>query len=124
MVKNINKLYFEKNVYAMTDNGRALVVDEQNFLGSKPVVLQFYATWCGPCKMLAPIIEELDGEYDSKIDFYKINIEDEREISQAFNIQSIPVLVFIPTEGLPTKSIGAPDKNSLKEAIDSFFFNE
>ena len=114
MVKNINKLYFDKNVYDTTKESS----DEIKFLGKKPVVLDFHAKWCGPCKALSPILDELDKEYDGKVDIYKMDIEDELEVSQMFNVMSVPTLVFIPVEGKPAISPGAPNKAQLKEIID------
>ena len=114
MVKNINKIYFDKNIYDTTiESG-----DEIKFLGKKPVVLDFHAKWCGPCKALTPILEELDKEYDGKIDIYKLDIEDELEIAQQFSVMSVPTLLFIPLEGKPSISAGAPSKGVLKEIID------
>lgn len=114
MVKNINKLYFDKNVY----DTEIKSADEIKFLGKKPVVLDFHAKWCGPCKMLTPILEELDKEYDGGIDIYKMDIEDELVVAQQFGVMSVPTLVFIPVEGKPAIQAGAPSKNQLKEIID------
>ena len=114
MVKNINKLYFDKNVY----DSNAKSKDEIKFLGKKPVVLDFHASWCGPCKALNPVLEELDKEYDGAIDIYKLNIEDELEVSQQFGVRSVPTLVFIPMDGKPAIQAGAPSKDQLKEIID------
>ena len=114
MVKNINKLYFDKNVY----DTNAKSADEIKFLGKKPVVLDFHAKWCGPCKALNPVLEELDKEYDGKIDIYKMDIEDDLEVSQQFGVRSVPTIVFIPLEGKPAISAGAPSKDALKEIID------
>ena len=114
MVKNINKLYFDKNVYdTNVESG-----DEIKFLGKKPVVLDFHAKWCGPCKMLTPILEELDTEYNGEVDIYKLDIEDEMEVAQMFNVMSVPTLVFIPMEGKPALQAGAPPKDMLKELIN------
>ena len=115
MVKNVTKDYFNKNVYDLNkvdDNG------ELRFLGKKPVLIDFYATWCGPCRVLEPILDELYTEYDGKIDIYKVNTEDERELAGAFGVMSLPTLLFIPTEGKPVISPGAPPKQMLKELID------
>ena len=114
MVKNINKLYFDKNVY----DTKVEESEEIKFLGKKPVLLDFHAKWCGPCKALSPILDELDKEYDGKIDIYKMDIEDELEVSQQFGVMSVPTLVFIPMKGKPAVSPGAPDKSQLKEIID------
>ena len=115
MVKNINKLYFDKNVYDTNLKSS----EEIKFLGKKPVVLDFHAKWCGPCKALSPILDELDKDYDGKIDIYKMDIEDEMEIAQQFNVMSVPTLVFIPLKGNPAIQAGAPSKDQLKEVIDS-----
>ena len=120
MVKNINKLYFDKNVYDTNVKSS----DEIKFLGKKPVVLDFHAKWCGPCKALGPVLEELDKEYDGKLDIYKMDIEDELEVSQQFGVKSVPTLVFIPTEGKPAIQAGAPSKDQLKEIIDSRLLNK
>ena len=113
MVKNINKIYFDKNVYDTSKDA-----DDIKFLGKKPALLDFHAQWCGPCKQLGPVLEELDKEYNGKIDIHKIDIEDEMELAQMFNVMSVPTLVFIPLEGAPAISPGAPSKNQLKEIID------
>jgi len=120
MVKNINKLYFDKNVYdsGVTDS------DELKFLGKKPVVLDFHAKWCGPCKALSPILDDLDKEYDGKVDIYKMDIEDEMEIAQQFNVMSVPTIVFIPVEGKPAIQAGAPSKDALKQIIDDRLLSE
>ena len=115
MVKNVTKDYFNKNVYDLKkvdDNG------ELKFLGKKPVLIDFYATWCGPCRVLEPILDELYTEYGGKIDIYKVNTEDEMELAGAFGVMSLPTLLFIPIEGKPVISPGAPPKQMLKELID------
>ena len=91
---------------------------EWKFQGELPAVIDFYADWCGPCKMIAPVIEDLSKEYEGKVDFYKIDTEAEQELAMAFGIQSIPSLLFIPKEGRPQMAAGALPKASLKEIID------
>ena len=89
MVKNVTTKYFIKNVYDLKkvdENG------ELKFLGKKPVLVDFYATWCGPCRVLEPILDELYTEYDGKIDIYKVNTEDEMELAGAFGVMSLPTL--------------------------------
>jgi len=115
MVKNVTTKYFNKNVYDLKkvdDNG------ELKFLGKKPVLVDFYATWCGPCKALEPILDELYTEYDGEVDIYKVNTEDEMELAGSFGVMSLPTLLFVPMEGKPVMSPGAPPKQMLKELID------
>ena len=90
------------------------------FLGDKPALIDFYAGWCGPCKMLAPVLEELSDEYAGKVDVYKVNVDDEPELASLFRIRSVPTLVFAPMEGDPHIAMGAPTKGQLKKAIDAF----
>lgn len=85
--------------------------------GDKPCIIDFYASWCGPCKMIAPILEELAAEYEGQIYIYKINTEEERELATAFGIQSIPTLLFVPVDGQPQMARGAMPKETLEEAI-------
>ena len=117
MVKNVTSDFFNKNVY---DIKSALNSEEPElkFLGKKPVMIDFYATWCGPCRALEPILEELDQEYNDKIDIYKVNTEDEMDIAAAFGVMSLPTLLFIPMNDKPSMSPGAPSKEMLKELID------
>ncbi|MDR2914026.1 MAG: thioredoxin [Tannerella sp.] len=92
--------------------------DEWKYLGDKPAIVDFYADWCGPCKMIAPILEELATEYGDSMYIYKVNTEKEQELAAAFGIRSIPSLLFIPMSEQPQMVQGAIPKNSLKEAID------
>ena len=87
------------------------------FEGTIPCMIDFYADWCGPCKMVAPILEELQTEYAGKINIYKINTEEERTLAQMFGIQSIPSLLFVPMEGQPQMAVGALPKDSFIKAI-------
>ena len=115
MVKNVTTKYFNENVYDLKkvdENG------ELKFLGKKPVLIDFYATWCGPCRVLEPILDELYEEYGGEIDILKVNTEDEMELAAAFGVMSLPTLLFIPMEGPPVISPGAPPKQMLKELID------
>lgn len=95
---------------------------EQNkdwkFEGTSPCLIDFYADWCGPCKMVAPILEELSKEYDGKINIYKVDTEAEQELAGAFGIRSIPSMLFIPMIGQPQMVQGALPKSELKKAID------
>ncbi|MBM2813491.1 MAG: trxA [Ignavibacteria bacterium] len=94
---------------------------EWNFAGNKPCIIDFYADWCGPCKMVAPVMEQLSKEYDGKVDIYKINTEEQQELSGMFGIQSIPSVLFCPVDGKPQMSVGALPKDGYKKAIESVF---
>ena len=88
------------------------------FTGKLPALIDFYADWCGPCRMVAPVLEELSKEYEGKINIYKIDTEAEQELSSVFGIQSIPTFLFIPTQGQPMMQPGALPKHVYKEVID------
>ena len=90
------------------------------YKGDKPAIIDFYADWCKPCKMIAPIMEELAEEYKGKIYIYKVDTQVERELASVFGIRSIPAVLFIPMEGRPQMSTGALPKESFKGAIDDF----
>ncbi|HER07454.1 MAG TPA: thioredoxin [Bacteroides sp.] len=90
---------------------------EWKFEGKIPAIVDFYADWCAPCKMIAPILEELKTEYGDKLDIYKVNTEEQRELASVFGIQSIPSLLFIPTDGQPQMAMGALPKETFRQAI-------
>lgn len=91
---------------------------EWKFKGTKPAIIDFYADWCGPCKMISPILEQLSKEYDGKVDIYKIDTEEQQELSAMFGIRSIPSLLFIPTSEKPQMAVGALPKDGFIKAID------
>ena len=115
MATNITKEDFARKVYDIENIETA---DDLKLLGDKPVVIDFYAPWCGPCKMLEPIFDEVSEEYKGKVDFYKVDIDDELEIAVAFGIRSVPMMLYIPKEGKPNLEVGAPDKEQLKYFVD------
>lgn len=90
---------------------------EWKYLGEKPAIIDFYASWCGPCKRVAPILDELAAEYGDKIDIYKIDTEQEQELAAAFGIRSIPTLLFVPMEGQPQMVQGAIGKADFEKII-------
>jgi len=90
------------------------------FEGDKPAIVDFYADWCKPCRMIAPILEELAVEYEGKIDVYKVDTEAQRELAAVFGIQSLPTVLFIPVKGQPSMQKGALPKESYKKIIDDF----
>lgn len=95
-----------------------LDASEWRYLGDKPALVDFYASWCGPCKMIAPILEELAVEYNDEIVIYKVNIDAEPELAAAFGVRSIPTLLFVPMTDQPQMSKGAMSKEQFKAAID------
>ncbi|NLL28131.1 MAG: thioredoxin [Bacteroidales bacterium] len=88
------------------------------FEGKLPCIIDFYADWCGPCKMVAPILDELSKEYEGKINIYKVNTEEEPELSAAFGIQSIPSILFCPLNEQPQMAMGALPKQTFIQAIN------
>ncbi len=97
---------------------------EWKFEGELPCIIDFYADWCQPCKMVAPILEELSEEYKGKINIYKVNTEQEQELSAAFGIRSIPSMLFCPAEGQPQMAQGALPKDSLVKVIEDVLMKE
>jgi thioredoxin len=97
--------------------------NEWKYLGDKPALIDFFATWCGPCKMVGPILEELAAEYGDKLVIYKVNTEEEEDLASIFGIRSIPSLLFIPMEGQPQMAVGAMAKADLKKAIDEILLS-
>lgn len=90
---------------------------EWKFEGDKPCIIDFYADWCGPCKMIAPILEELSDAYKGKIDIYKVDTEAEQELAAAFAIRSIPSMLFCPAGEAPQMAQGALPKHELERVI-------
>ncbi len=105
-----------------TSQFKDLIFDFQNnqqwkYQGTLPCIVDFYADWCGPCKKVAPIMEDLAKEYKGKIIFYKVNVDNEKPVAQAFGIQSIPSILFIPKKGQPQMSVGLMPKSGYVNAI-------
>ena len=111
-MEHLTKETFIEKVFDFEKN------QEWKFEGKLPCIIDFYADWCGPCKMVAPILEELSKEYEGKINIYKVDTEDQQELAAAFGIRSIPSMLFCPAEGQPQMTQGALPKPSLKQAID------
>ncbi len=91
---------------------------EWKFEGNLPCLIDFYADWCGPCKMVAPILEELSKEFEGKINIYKVDTEVEQELAAAFGIRSIPSMLFCPKDGKPQMATGALPKQAMTDAIN------
>ena len=111
-VVHITKADFLKKVYDFEKNP-----DEWKYLGSQPAIVDFYADWCGPCRQLSPVLDELAKEYSGKLTIYKVNVDNERGLATFFGIRSIPTLLFIPMKGKPQRSLGALSKTDLKGII-------
>jgi thioredoxin len=103
---------FKEKVFDYENN------QEWSYKGTTPAIIDFYADWCGPCKMVAPVLEELAKEYEGKLVIYKVDTEAEMELSAVFGIQSIPTFLFIPMEGMPMMQPGAFPKKVFKEVIE------
>ena len=97
---------------------------EWKYQSDKPCVIDFYATWCGPCRMVAPILKDLAKEYGDSIVIYKVDTDKEKELSMAMGIQSLPTIVFIPKTGQPQVIVGAADKTTFRRAIDEVLLNK
>lgn len=111
-LEHLTKETFKEKVFNYETN------NEWKFEGNVPAIIDFYADWCSPCKMVAPILEELQVEYGDKLTIFKVNTDEQQELSSLFGIQSIPSLLFIPLEGKPQMAMGALPKNSFKSAIE------
>ena len=117
MVQELTLDQFQQKVYNLSEANASSAL---KYLGDKPAIVDFYASWCGPCRMVAPILEELAGEYEGRIVVYKINTEKEPDLSAAFGIRSIPSILFIPMSGKPQMLQGAMPKNAFKQAIEEY----
>ena len=111
MTELLTKETFLEKVFNYEEN------KDWKFEGKLPAIIDFYADWCGPCKMIAPILEELSSEYEGKINIYKIDTEAEQELAAAFAIRSIPSLLFIPKDEAPQMANGALPKQELEKII-------
>ena len=111
-LEHLNMETFKQNIFDFEKNR------EWKYEGELPAIIDFYADWCAPCKMIAPIMIELSEEYKDKIVIYKIDTEDQRQLASMFGIRSIPSILFIPVEGKPQMLTGALPKETFKKAIE------
>jgi len=111
MLEHLTKDTFISKVFNYETN------KEWKFEGDKPCVIDFYADWCGPCKMVAPVLEELAKEFEGKLDIYKVNTEEEQELASVFGIRSIPSILFVPSTGQPQMAMGALPKETFVKAF-------
>lgn len=112
MTEHLNAETFKQKVFNYEKNR------EWKYEGNLPAVIDFWAPWCGPCRMVGPVIDELAKEYEGKVNFYKVNTDDEQELSAAFGIRSIPSLLFVPVGSEPKMAMGALPKKELKRIVD------
>lgn len=98
--------------------------EKWEYLGDKPCLIDFYADWCGPCKAIAPVLEEFANEYKDQIYIYKVDTEEEQELAADFGIKSIPTLLFCPVGEDPQQALGALPKPTLKKAIDELLLKK
>jgi thioredoxin 1 len=121
MVSNVVYLTteeFKNKVFNYTVN------KEWKYSGELPAIIDFYADWCGPCKMVAPILEEIAKDYKGKLIVYKVDTENERELAAAFGISSIPTLLFVPMKGQPQATMGALPRQSFDRAINDVLLTD
>ena len=111
IMENLTIDTFKKKIFNYDES------KDWTFRGELPAIIDFYADWCGPCKMLTPILEELSKEYDGKVNIFKINTEEQQELAAVFGISSIPSILFIPKDEKPQMATGALPKDALKDAI-------
>ena len=117
-MEHLTKETFQQKVFNYDQN------KEWKYEGDLPCLIDFYADWCGPCKMVAPILEELSKEYEGKIRIYKVDTENQQELAAAFGIRSIPSLLFCPMDGQPQMAAGALPKQTMVKAINEILLTE
>ena len=111
MTEHLTKETFISKVFNYETN------KEWKFEGEKPCIIDFYADWCGPCKMVAPVLEELAKDFDGKINVFKVDTEEEQELASVFGIRSIPSFLFVPAKGQPQMAMGALPKETFVKAF-------
>ncbi len=110
-MENLTKETFKQKIFDFENK------KEWEYAGGLPCIIDFYADWCGPCKMVSPVLEQLAKEYDGKINIYKINTEQEQELAGMFGITSIPSILFVPLNDKPQMAMGAMPKQAFVNAI-------
>ena len=115
-VRHIDAAYLRANIYDYKENPNKFV-----FKGSRPAIIDFYADWCGPCRSLSPKLEAAAKKYAVKVDVYKVNVENEAELSQSFGVRSIPMVLFIPMTGTPIQTVGDLTAEQIEETIAQIY---
>ena len=113
MSEDLNKETFRDKIFNFEKN------KEWKYEGTLPALVDFWAPWCGPCRLVGPVIDQLSEDYAGRVNFFKVNTEEEQELAGIFGIQSIPSLLFIPVVGVPKMALGALPKKELKRIIES-----
>lgn len=114
----LNKASFTEKVFDYVNES------EWKYKGDKPAIIDFWAAWCGPCRQVAPVLEELAAEYGEEIYVYKVNVDEETELARAFGVQSIPTILYVPMTGTPQGVLGAVPKSQLKKSVDTLLLNK
>jgi len=110
-MEHLTKETFKEKIFNFEEN------KDWKFEGDKPAIIDFYADWCQPCKIVSPILEEIAQEYDGKVDVYKVDTEDQQELAAMFGIRSIPSILFVPKDEQPQMAQGALPKDTIEKAI-------
>ena len=118
-VQNLTIADFKKQIMYFEANPQ-----EWKYLGDKPAIIDFYATWCGPCKATAPVLEKIAEKYDGRINVFKVDVDKEQELAALFGVRSIPSLLFIPMSEKPQMATGAMMQNDFERAIADILLKE
>lgn len=118
-VQNLTIANFKKQIMDFEANPQ-----EWKYLGDKPAIIDFYATWCGPCKATAPVLEKIAEKYDGRINVFKVDVDKEQELAALFGVRSIPSLLFIPMSEKPQMATGAMMQNDFERAIADILLKE
>lgn len=119
VVKNLTSSEFKQLIMDFDSSP-----NEWKFKGTRPVVIDFYATWCGPCRQMAPIYNKVAELYFSKVDFYRVDADEEGELANWMQIQSIPTFMFIPAKGMPTVSMGSMAEKEMEQQVAALLHSE
>lgn len=112
LIKHIDADFMKKNIYDWEEHPGEFV-----YKGSRPAIIDFFATWCGPCRRLSPKLEEIAKKYQGKIDVYKVDVDDEMALAKLFGVKSIPMCLFIPLKGTPTQTQGDLSEAQIEENV-------